>query len=119
MHAAAMIANDTLSGAPQSLKPTVKPKKPTVKPTIVHPTTTPPGKPPIKKQRKRKSQTSAKALKEETEWSSHDRARVARRPIAPLPIGHRWSVMTVGVKMRIVKMGLIKKKEEEEGSKAR
>ena len=29
MHAAAMIANDALSGAPQSLKPTVKPK-PTV-----------------------------------------------------------------------------------------
>jgi hypothetical protein len=65
MHAAAMIANDTLSGAPQS----VKPKKPTtVKPKDANPKTKPTGKPPIKKQRKRKSETSAKALKEETEW---------------------------------------------------
>ena len=57
MHAAAMIANDTLSGAPQS----VKPKKPTtVKTKDANPKTKPTGKPPIKKQRKRKSQTSSR-----------------------------------------------------------
>ena len=68
MHAAAMIANDALSGAPQSLKPTVKPK-PTVTTVAVpiakdvNPKTVNPTVQPIKKQRKRKSQTSAKALK--------------------------------------------------------